>query len=74
MLKVGTENKYEQPFSGPCRILQVFTNGTVHLQMGAIADSVNIRQIEPFKAAPSSIHGGNAICATPKDKEQQLNK
>ena len=42
MLKVGTENKYEQPFSGPHRILQVFTNGTVRLQMGAVADSVNI--------------------------------
>ena len=68
MLKVSTENKCVQPFSGPNHILQVFTNGTVCLKMGAVADSVNIRRIEPFKAAPSSIHGGgNAICAALRD-------
>ena len=43
MLKIGTENKCEQPFSGPHCILQVFANETVCLQMGAVSDSVNIR-------------------------------
>ncbi len=58
MLRKGTENKYEQPYSGPHSILQVNTNGTVRLQQGAVTDTVNIRRIEPHKAPPDSIHGG----------------
>jgi len=58
MLRKGTENKYEQPYSGPHSILQVNTNGTVRLQIGAVADTVNIRRIEPYNVAPDSIHGG----------------
>ena len=42
MLRKGSENKYEQPYSGPLSVLQVNTNGTVRLQIGAIADTVNI--------------------------------
>ena len=49
MLKKGSENKYEQPYSGPHTILQVNNNGTVILQMGAITDTVNIRRIHPFR-------------------------
>ena len=58
MLRKGSENKYEQPYSGPHSILQVNTNGTACLQMGAITDTINIRRIEPYKEAPDSIHGG----------------
>ena len=58
MLKKGTEKKYEQPYSGPYPIIQVNDNGTVRLQMGAIADTVNIHRIEPFKDTPISRHGG----------------
>lgn len=58
MLRKGSENKYEQPYSGPHSILQVNTNGTVRLQMGAITDTINIRRIDPYKAAPDSIRGG----------------
>ena len=58
MLKKGSENKYEQPYSGPHTIIHVAKNGTVRLQVGAVVDTVNIRRIEPFKEAPSSIHGG----------------
>ena len=58
MLKKGTENKYESPYSGPHTILKVNTNGTVRLRMGAVTDTINIRRIEPFKSAPDSIHGG----------------
>ena len=58
MLKIGTENKYEQPYSGPHTITELGTNGTVRLQMGAVNDSVNIRRIDPFTDSPASIHGG----------------
>ena len=61
MVKKGTENKCEQPYAGPYPILQVNLNGTVRLQMGAVADNVNIRRIEPFRDTPISSHGGGAI-------------
>ena len=73
MLRKGSENKYEQPYSGPHTILYVGKNGTVRLQIGAVVDTVNIRRIEPFKEAPSSIHGGSAICISPLRRESVIN-
>jgi hypothetical protein len=35
-------NKYEQSYSRPYRITQVNTNGTVHLKINAVMDTVNI--------------------------------
>ena len=64
MLKKGSENKYEQPYSGPHTILHVGKNGTVRLQIGAIFDTINIQRIEPHVEAPSSIYGGSAICVS----------
>ena len=58
MLRKGSENKYEQPYSGPHSILQVNTNGTVRLQIGAITDTINICRIDPYNEAPDSIRGG----------------
>jgi hypothetical protein len=58
MLRKGTENKYEAPFSGPHKILKVNTNGTVRLRVGSVTDMVNIRRIEPYKEVSDSIHGG----------------
>jgi hypothetical protein len=50
MLRNGTENKYESPFSEPHKILKVNTNGTVRLRVSPGTDTVvNIRRIEPFK-------------------------
>ncbi len=63
MLKIGTENKYEQPYSGPHQIIKVNNNGTVRLQMGAVLDTVNIRRIDPYRDTSSSIHGGE--CSMP---------
>ena len=57
MLRIGTNNKYEKPYSGPRTILKVNTNGTVRLQMGAVADTVNIRRIDLYRDASTSIHG-----------------
>jgi hypothetical protein len=58
MLRKGTENKYEVPFSGPRKILKVNANGTVRLRVGSVTDTVNIRRIEPYKEVSDSIHGG----------------
>jgi hypothetical protein len=46
MLCKGSENKYEQLYSGPYSILQVNTNGTVHLRMGKVTDTLNILQVD----------------------------
>jgi hypothetical protein len=43
MLENNRANKYEQPYSGPYRITQeVNMNGTVHLKINAVTDTVNI--------------------------------
>jgi hypothetical protein len=69
MLRVGTENKYEPPFSGPHSILQVNTNGTVRLRVGAVTDTINIRRLSPYKEAPDSIRGGE--CNMRKSKQNR---
>ena len=47
MLENHRANKYEQPYKGPYLVTQVNTNGTVHLKIGAVMDTVNIRCIHP---------------------------
>jgi hypothetical protein len=42
MLQSNRANKYEQPYSGPYRITQVNTNGTVCLKINAVTDTVKI--------------------------------
>ena len=56
--KRGTENKYESPYAGPYSILKIHDNGTVRLQRGAVADTINIRQLTPFFEPDQSSHGG----------------
>ena len=58
LLRKGSENKYEQPNSGPHPILQVFQNGTVEIQKGAVTDVVNIRRVTPFVDTASFDQGG----------------
>src|SRR5210317_1610283 len=70
MLKIGTENKYKTPYSGPHTIQKVFNNGTVCLRIGAVTDTVNIRRIDPYSASSDSIHGGNAVCMSPRIEGQ----
>ena len=49
-LQVYNPSKLQEKFKGPYRITQVFTNGTVHLQIKpGIATPINIRKIEPYK-------------------------
>ena len=59
LLRIGTEHKYEQPYSGPHTITEVFSNGTVRIRKGAIVETVNIRRLQPYKKrAHASLHGG----------------
>ena len=59
MLENHRANKYEQPYKGPYLVMQINTNGTVHLKIGAVMDTVNIRHIHPFKMMLSNAnHGG----------------
>ncbi len=45
-----TAAKYRKnPYEGPYTVLQVNNNGTVVLRMGSIIDTVNIRNIKPYK-------------------------
>lgn len=44
------ESKFsEDPWKGPFLICQVNDNGTVRLKLGKVTDTVNIRNIKPFK-------------------------
>ena len=52
-------NKYEQLYKGPYLVMQVNTNGTVCLKIGAVTDTMNIRHIHPYKMMSSNAtHGG----------------
>jgi len=72
MLRTGTENKYERPYSGPHNILQVNTNGTVRLRMGAVTDTVNIRRLTPY-IAPDTNHGGECNMPRTRRRSNRLN-
>ena len=72
LLRVGTENKYEQPYSGPHTISEVFTNGTVRVTIVAVTDTYNIRRLVPFKAAWRSNHGGECNMPTNRRKRPKL--
>ena len=70
LLKIGTEYKYEAPYSGPHYISKVNSNGTVRLQMGPVTDTVNIRRIEPFQKK-DSIHGGECSMRCSRRKRKR---
>ena len=67
MIENNRANKYEQPYKGPYVILQVNTNGTVRLRMGAVTDTVNIRRIHPYKT-PDSNRGGKCSMRRARDR------
>ena len=46
--RIGSR-KYERPYDGPFKITQVYTNGTVQIQKGAMSERINIRRIFPYK-------------------------
>jgi transposase InsO family protein len=50
LYKVPTTSKFgEDPWMGPYTVLKSYDNGTVRLQMGKVLETVNIRNIKPFR-------------------------
>ena len=43
----GVQRKLDRPKTGPFEITEVFTNGTVRIQRGAVDERINIRSLEP---------------------------
>ena len=73
MLENHCANKYEQLYKGPYLVMQVNTNGTVCLKIGAVMDTMNIRHIHPYKRHhPALIMGVSAVCtvATEQNKHE----
>jgi transposase InsO family protein len=53
--KPGILRKMSTPRSGPYKIVQVYTNGTIRIKRGRVSERVSIRRVTPyFKQAPSS--------------------
>ena len=49
-----TKSKYaKNPYQGPYKVLKVNDNGTVVLEMGPVIDTVNIRNVKPYKTESS---------------------
>jgi hypothetical protein len=45
-----TQSKYaKNPFEGPYTILRVNDNGTIAIQKGPVIETVNIRNVKPYK-------------------------
>ena len=72
LVRKGTENKYEQPQEGPFVIQQVFNNGTVQIQKGAVTETINIRQAIPFLTHKASNQGG--VCNMCRSKRIKTKK
>jgi len=73
LLSKGNEFKYETPFSGPHEILRVNDNGTVHLQVKAVADEYNIRRLYPYYSAADLDHGGECNMQNSRKRRRELN-
>jgi transposase InsO family protein len=72
LLKRGTENKYEAPYTGPHKILQVNDNGTVRLKVKAVVDTYNIRRLLPYHATNNPNHGGGCNMRTSKKRRKTV--
>ena len=71
LLRRGTENKYETPYSGPHTILKVNDNGTVRLKVKNVEDTYNIRRLTPFLDADAIGHGGECSMRISKAKRKR---
>jgi len=70
LLNRGTENKYEAPYEGPYKILQVNKNGTVKLKVKSVTDTYNIRRIIPYLNPDTSNLGGECNMRLAKRKQK----
>jgi hypothetical protein len=64
LLKRGNENKYEAQYKGPYPILKLHNNGKVHLKVGAVTDTYNVRRLTPYTEPKPFNHGGKCNMRT----------
>ena len=48
LAKPGVLSKLAKPRTGPYLVQQVFSNGTINIQKGAVIQRVNIRRVSPY--------------------------
>ena len=70
LLYRGTENKYEQPKSGPHTVLKVHNNGTICLCVKSTEDTYNVRHLEPYLSETDFYHGGECSMHTSKRRKK----
>ena len=50
LFKAYKQSKYGyDPYSGPYTIVEVWNNGTLQVQKGAVTQSINIWNVHPYK-------------------------
>ena len=69
LLRTGIENKHKQPYSNPHTVLQVHSNGTLRIEKGVVAETVNIPNRDKMHNIPSS----SFILKETKNKEIRTN-
>jgi hypothetical protein len=74
LLKRGTENKYEAPYSGPHKVLKVNNNGTVRLKVKSVTDTYNIRRLLPYHETNNSNHGGECNMQNSKKRRKKQSR
>ena len=74
LLRKGTENKYEQPYSGPHPVLRTYDNGAIKIQKGAVTEIVNIRRITPYVEPETFDQGGGCNMRQAKQRDKGLNQ
>jgi transposase InsO family protein len=71
LLKRGTENKYEVPYTGPYTVLKLNDNGTVRLKVNNVEDTYNIRRLTPYLTPETINHGGECSMRTSRVKRKR---
>jgi hypothetical protein len=59
--KPGQISKLSAPRTGPYRITETYTNGTVCIQRGVVNERVNIRRLTPYRERVLPIREASAI-------------
>ena len=66
----GTENKYEQPKSGPHTVLKIHNNGTICLCVKSTEDTYKVRSLEFYLSETNSHHERECNMLTSKRRKK----
>ena len=70
LLTRGNENKYENPYKGPYKILKINNNGTVRMKVGPVTDTYNVRRLQPYTSEADLSHGGECNMRLSRSKRK----